>query len=215
MLHLGDCDGRMWSPLVSMDIVAHELMHGVTQMSSNLIYSSQSGGLNEAFSDIAGAVIEFYVNNSGDEPDFLLGEELEGSYGILRNMEDPTAVGSSIDSICSFNENIDVHYTSGILNKAFVKSVRALETSSGQPERMCVLTMAETFLRSNIYMLTSSSTFVDAATASLESVFDTDINFTQNEMYNAIVSGWSEVNIDAVNGNISCNLDTKMLASES
>jgi len=203
-LTFGDCDGELWTALVSLDVVAHELMHGVTERSSNLIYSSQSGGLNEGFSDIAGSVVEFYVNNPGDEPDFNLGEELGGSYGILRYMEDPPADGGSIDSICDFNEFIDVHYSSGILNKAFVKSVRALEASSGKSEISCALIMGEIFLRSNIFLLTQSSRFTDAAQAALESVFDNDPNFSKNELYNAIVSGWSEVDIDAVNGKSSC-----------
>jgi len=205
-LTFGDCDGETWTALVAMDVIAHELMHGVTEMSSNLIYSGQSGGLNEGFSDIAGSVLEFYVNNPGDDPDFLVGEELEGSFGILRDMENPPADGrGSIDSICDYNDRIDVHLTSGILNKAFVKSVRALEVSSGKSESACALIMGEIFLRSNIFMLTQSSKFTDAAQAALESVFDNDPEFSSNDLYGAIVSGWSEVDIDAVNGVSSCN----------
>lgn len=57
-----------------MDVVAHELAHGYTEKSSGLIYSFQSGGLNEAYSDILGTIIEFHVNDATDTPDFLIGE---------------------------------------------------------------------------------------------------------------------------------------------
>jgi len=205
VLTFGDCDGEEWTPLVSIDVVAHELMHGVTQFSSDLIYENQSGGLNEGYSDIAGSAIEFYINNAGDEPDFLVGEELGGSFGILRDMENPPADGrGSIGSICDYRNGIDVHLTSGILNKAFVKSVRALEASSGKSEQSCALVIAEVFLRSNIFMLTQSSKFTDAANAALESVFDNNPIFSKNELYDAIVLGWDAVDIDAINRDISC-----------
>merc|ERR1712150_25965 len=205
-LTFGDCDGNQWTPLVPLDIVAHELMHGITQFSSALIYDNQSGGLNEGFSDIAGSVMEFYINNAGDEPDFLVGEELDGSFGVLRYMEDPPADGrGSIDSICAYNDNIGVHFSSGVLNKAFVKSVRALEASSGKSERTCALVIGEIFLRSNIYMLTQSSKFTDAAKATLQSVFDNDPEFSKNDLYDAIVIAWKAVDIDAVNEDISCS----------
>jgi Zn-dependent metalloprotease len=58
-------DGRnTFYPLVGLDIVSHEVSHGFTQQNSNLIYSGQSGGINEAFSDIAGDAAEFYRNGS-------------------------------------------------------------------------------------------------------------------------------------------------------
>eukprot|EP00592_Proboscia_alata_P008088 CAMPEP_0194357610 /NCGR_PEP_ID=MMETSP0174-20130528/5069_1 /TAXON_ID=216777 /ORGANISM="Proboscia alata, Strain PI-D3" /LENGTH=534 /DNA_ID=CAMNT_0039127709 /DNA_START=248 /DNA_END=1852 /DNA_ORIENTATION=+ len=215
-LNFGDCDGYSWTAMVSMDTVAHELMHGVTENSSNLIYNGQSGGLNEGYSDIAGSVLEFYVNNPGDDPDFLVGEQLGGSRGILRDMENPPADGrGSIDSICDYSDNIDVHYSSGILNKAFVKSVRALESSSGKSERSCALIMGEIFLRSNIYMLTQSSKFTDAANAALRTIFENHSDFPKNELYDAIVSGWNEVDIDAENGSILCNFGLIESVSES
>ena len=57
----GDGNG---DPLVSIDIVAHELAHGVTAYSANLIYANESGALNESFSDIFGNVIERYADSS-------------------------------------------------------------------------------------------------------------------------------------------------------
>jgi Zn-dependent metalloprotease len=64
----------MWTPLTTIDVVAHELAHGMTAYSSDLYYDGQSGGLNEAYSDILGTIIEFYINDRIDRPDFLIGE---------------------------------------------------------------------------------------------------------------------------------------------
>ena len=70
----GDCDCETWSPLVALDVIAHEIGHGYTEKSSNLEYFGQSGGLNEGYSDILGTLLEFHVNDSQDTPDFLIGE---------------------------------------------------------------------------------------------------------------------------------------------
>ncbi|MBK7683900.1 MAG: M4 family metallopeptidase [Bacteroidetes bacterium] len=60
----GDGDGSTFSPLTELDIIGHELTHGVTSNTSNLVYSYQSGALNESFSDIFGVTIDFYANGA-------------------------------------------------------------------------------------------------------------------------------------------------------
>ena len=60
-------------PLVSLDVSAHEVSHGFTEQNSGLIYSGKSGGLNEAFSDMAGEAAEFYMKGSND---WLVGQEI-------------------------------------------------------------------------------------------------------------------------------------------
>ena len=72
----GDGDGVNLSPLVALDIAGHEMSHGVNARTANLIYSGESGGLNEANSDILGTMVEFHANNSHDTPDYLIGEEV-------------------------------------------------------------------------------------------------------------------------------------------
>ena len=62
--------GTTFYPLVSLDVASHEFSHGFTSQNSNLTYSGQSGGINEAYSDIAGAAAEFYMRGSTD---FLVG----------------------------------------------------------------------------------------------------------------------------------------------
>ena len=60
----GDGDGAQFGPLVSLDVAGHEMSHGVTENTANLTYSGESGGLNEATSDIFGTMVEFYAANA-------------------------------------------------------------------------------------------------------------------------------------------------------
>lgn len=110
-------------PLVSLDVVGHEMSHGLTQASvpGNLTYSGESGGLNEGTSDILGAMAEFYANNAVDTPDYLIGEEFDiwGTGDPLRYMYQPSLDGISKD--CWYNGigNLDPHFSSGVTNHFF------------------------------------------------------------------------------------------------
>ena len=73
----GDGDGTSYGPLVSLDVAGHEMSHGVTENTAGLDYSGESGGLNEATSDIFGTMVEFYANNANDPGDYLIGEEFD------------------------------------------------------------------------------------------------------------------------------------------
>ncbi|MEW6989780.1 M4 family metallopeptidase [Colwelliaceae bacterium 6441] len=103
-------------PLVSLDVSAHEVSHGVTEQNSGLQYSGQSGGINEAFSDMAGEAAESYMHGSND---WMVGEQIFKSNGALRYMDDPTKDGRSIGHANDFTSSMDVHYSSGVYNKAF------------------------------------------------------------------------------------------------
>jgi Zn-dependent metalloprotease len=70
----GDGDASYW-PLVAVDVAGHEMSHGVTSRTAGLIYSGESGGLNEATSDIFGTMVEFYAKNPAETPDYLIGEK--------------------------------------------------------------------------------------------------------------------------------------------
>lgn len=110
-------DGRTtFYPLVSLDVASHEVSHGFTEQNSGLIYSSQSGGINEAFSDIAGEAAEYYMRGSND---FLVGADIFKSNGALRYMANPPQDGVSIGHASNYYEGLDVHYSSGVYNKAF------------------------------------------------------------------------------------------------
>ncbi|MBT2382287.1 M4 family metallopeptidase [Streptomyces sp. ISL-11] len=109
------------NPLTSLDVAAHEMSHGVTSATANLNYSGESGGLNEATSDIFGTAAEFYANNSTDVGDYLIGEKIDinGDGTPLRYMDKPSKDGGSKDYWSSSLGNNDVHYSSGPANHFF------------------------------------------------------------------------------------------------
>ncbi|TDE26206.1 PKD domain-containing protein [Vibrio owensii] len=111
-------------PLVSLDVSAHEVSHGFTEQNSGLVYANQSGGMNEAFSDIAGEAAEFYMKG---ENDWMVGKDIFKEEGALRYMDDPSRDGSSINHAQDYYDGLNVHYSSGVFNKAFYH----LATTSG------------------------------------------------------------------------------------
>ncbi|MET8453562.1 M4 family metallopeptidase [Streptomyces sp. NPDC005209] len=108
-------------PLTSLDVAGHEMSHGVTSNTAGLEYSGESGGLNEATSDIFGTGVEFYANNASDPGDYLIGEKIDinGDGSPLRYMDKPSKDGGSADSWSSSVGNLDVHYSSGVANHFF------------------------------------------------------------------------------------------------
>lgn len=115
----GDGDGTSLRPLVSLDVAGHEMTHGVTSRTANLTYSGESGGLNEATSDIFGTMVEFYAANASDSGDYLIGEKVMVSSPFLRNMMKPSADGASADCWYAGVGTLDVHYSSGVANHLF------------------------------------------------------------------------------------------------
>ncbi|MEU6681397.1 M4 family metallopeptidase [Streptomyces sp. NPDC046925] len=113
----GDGTGNS-KPLTSIDVAAHEMTHGVTAATGNMTYSGESGGLNEATSDIFAAAVEFHANNAQDKGDYLVGEKIDinGDGTPLRYMDKPSKDGASKDSWYSGIGNVDVHYSSGVAN---------------------------------------------------------------------------------------------------
>ena len=103
-------------PLVSLDVSAHEVSHGFTEQNSGLVYANQSGGMNEAFSDIAGEAAEYYMKG---ENDWMVGKDIFKEDGALRYMDDPSRDGSSINHAQDYFDGLNVHYSSGVFNKAF------------------------------------------------------------------------------------------------
>ena len=122
----GDGDGVTYGPLVDLDVAGHEMSHGVTSRTANLTYSGESGGLNEANSDMMGSMVEFFANNTLDTPDYMIGEEIyianvsgSSTQKALRYMWRPNKDGSSADCWYSGVGSLDVHYSSGPANHFF------------------------------------------------------------------------------------------------
>lgn len=133
---LGDGDGEIFTNFdKSLDVLAHELAHGVVQATANLAYKGQSGALNEHFADVFGtAITQDHQGQTADDADWLIGDEIMGPqlYGeSLRSMRAPgTAYDNSLmgkdsqpshmDNYFSGSaDNYGVHINSGIPNKAF------------------------------------------------------------------------------------------------
>lgn len=146
-------DGRTtFYPLVSVDVAGHEVSHGFTEQNSGLIYANQSGGMNEAYSDIAGEATEYYWKGSND---FLVGTEIFKGNGALRYMSNPRQDGRSIDNASQYTSGLDPHYGSGVYNKAFY----LLATTSGWNTKMAF----QVFARANQRYWTPSSTYNSGA----------------------------------------------------
>ncbi|GLT19162.1 hypothetical protein GCM10007938_29440 [Vibrio zhanjiangensis] len=108
--------GNRFYPLVSLDVSAHEVSHGFTEQNSGLIYANQSGGMNEAFSDIAGEAAEYFMKGTND---WMVGHDIFKDEGALRYMDDPSRDGVSINHASEYYDGLNVHYSSGVFNKAF------------------------------------------------------------------------------------------------
>lgn len=115
----GDGDGRTFIEFSGdLDVVGHELSHGVTEATSNLIYQNESGALNEAFSDMMGTAIEYY-NQTGN---WTIGEDITPGTDGIRNMANPNEDGDPshyADRYTGTSDNGGVHTNSGIANHWF------------------------------------------------------------------------------------------------
>ncbi|CDR06386.1 M4 family metallopeptidase [Streptomyces iranensis] len=116
----GDGQGNK-APLTALDVAGHEMSHGVTSTTAGLEYSGESGGLNEATSDIFGTSVEFNVKNTTDVGDYLIGEaiDINGDGTPLRYMDKPSKDGQSADNWSDGVGDQDVHYSSGVANHFF------------------------------------------------------------------------------------------------
>ncbi len=147
----GDGASRFY-PLVSLDVSAHEVSHGFTEFNSGLVYSAQSGGINEAFSDMAGEAAEYFMKGSND---WLVGADIFKSTGALRYMDDPTKDGRSIGHASNYTSGMDVHHSSGVFNKAFY----LLAKTAGWNTRKAF----EVFTVANQVYWTANATYISGA----------------------------------------------------
>ncbi len=170
-------------PLVSLDVSAHEVSHGFTEQQSNLTYSGQSGGMNEAFSDMAGEAAEFYMRGSND---WKVGADIFKGTGALRYMDDPTRDGRSIGHASNYTSGMDVHYSSGVYNKAFY----LLSNKPGWG----VVKAFQTFARANRDYWTASSTFNQGA-CGVETAA-TDLGFSKAD----VTAAFSSVGVSCSGG---------------
>jgi Zn-dependent metalloprotease len=145
-MFIGDGGSSFYS-LGSIDVIGHEMSHGVTAATSNLTYSGESGGLNESHSDIGGEVVEAYaraggtgtvIPNTGN--DWMMGKEIAKSGNPLRYMFKPSKDGRSPDAWSSSIGGIDVHLSSGPNNRMFYFLSQGSNATVGSDYRSAYLT---------------------------------------------------------------------------
>jgi Zn-dependent metalloprotease len=119
-------DGNSFTSLGAIDVIGHEMAHGITAATADLIYAGESGGLNESNSDIGGEMVEAYARAGGTGAqipvagnDWMMGTEISRSGQPLRWMYKPDKDGSSPDAWSPGLKNLDVHYSSGPNNRMF------------------------------------------------------------------------------------------------
>lgn len=139
----GDGDGELFNRFtLSLDVIGHELTHGVTEHEASLAYVQQSGALNESISDVFGSLVRQYGRRqSAQQADWLIGQELlaDSVQGVaLRSMKAPgTAYDDPVlgadpqparmsDYVHTATDNGGVHINSGIPNRAFYLAALAL-----------------------------------------------------------------------------------------
>jgi Zn-dependent metalloprotease len=144
--------GSTFHPLVSLGVTSHEVSHGFTEQNSGLVYSGMSGGMNEAFSDMAGEAAAWYMRGTGT---FQVGDDIKKGSGAMRYMNNPELDGISIGHASKYTSSMDVHHTSGVFNKAFY----LLATKSGWTVRKAFEVMAD----ANRLYWTANSTFNQGA----------------------------------------------------
>jgi Zn-dependent metalloprotease len=202
----GDGNGGSVRPLVALDVAGHEMTHGVTSNTAGLLYFGESGGINEATSDIFGTMVEFSANNPADQGDYYIGEKIIAGSGWLRRMDNPHLDGRSYNCFTPLMGRDDVHYTSGVANHFFylltegtgAKSIGGLphngKTCNGTTIGGIGRTKAEQiWYRALTVYMTSNTNYSGARTATLNAA--KDLYGSGSTQYNAVAAAWSAVNV--------------------
>ena len=176
----GDGNGTNYTPLTAIDVAGHEIAHGLTTFSANLVYQNQSGALNESFSDIFGAAIEHYARPS--QWSWRIGEDMTPNGQGIRNMANPGQFGDpdtyqGNNWYTGTNDNGGVHTNSGVQNKwYYILTVGETGTNDlGNAYNVAAQgwtkSSAIAFRNLTVY-LTSGSTYADARFYAIQSATD-------------------------------------------
>ncbi|MFC9282552.1 M4 family metallopeptidase [Streptomyces collinus] len=208
----GDGSGNA-KPLTAIDVAGHEMSHGVTSNTAGLNYSGESGGLNEATSDIMGTGVEFYANNSTDVGDYLIGEKIDinGNGTPLRYMDKPSKDGASKDSWYSGIGGVDVHYSSGPANHFFyllsegsgAKVINGVSYNSPTADGLPVTGIGrdkalQIWYRALTTKWTSTTNYAGARTGTLAAAGE--LYGTTSAEYKAVQDAWAAVAVGARSG---------------
>jgi len=196
-------------PLTSLDVAGHEMSHGLTAATAGLKYSRESGGLNEATSDIFGTSVEFYANNSSDPGDYLIGEKIDinGDGTPLRYMDKPSKDGNSADYWSRNVGRLNVHYSSGVANHFFyllsegsgAKTINGVSYNSPTSNGSTVTGIGrdkadQIWYKALTTYFTSSTDYAAARTATLQAA--SDLYGASSPERAAVAAAWSGVNVN-------------------
>ncbi|NTX02169.1 M4 family metallopeptidase [Myxococcus sp. CA040A] len=197
----GDGDGVNSIELgKDLDVTVHELTHAVTDTESDLIYSGESGGLNESMSDIFSGVCESWTRSWATDADvFMVGEDIwtpGTANDALRYMDDPAKDGDSLDFYGDYSSGVDVHYSSGISNLVFA----LLSKGGTHPRGKTTNTVAaigpeaagRIFYKANTDLFTPSTTFEQAKAYTVQAAQELGYNAATVQ---AVTDAWVAVGV--------------------
>lgn len=211
----GDGDGRTILPLVAIDVAGHEMSHGVTSRTAKLIYSGESGGLNEGNSDIFGTMVEYYAANPKNPPNYLIGERIyTANNGVpqpttaLRYMFKPSIDTRSPDCYTSTIGSLDVHYSSGVANHFYYLLAEGAKVPAGfnlTPAQLVCNgntaiagvgrdAAAKIWYKALTVYMTSNTNYAGARVATLNAA--RDLFGTGSTQYNAVAAAWTAVSVN-------------------
>ncbi|ALD22875.1 hypothetical protein AM218_15305 [Hymenobacter sp. DG25A] len=200
-------------PLTSLDVCGHEIGHAVCEKTANLVYSNESGAMNEGFSDIWGASVEAYAvaslgatsGGARAKSTWLIGEEIDKQQAALRSMSDPNSLGQpayykGLKWYTGTADNGGVHTNSGVLNYWFYliaqgKTGTNEKGLSFSVSALGITTAAKIAYRAESVYLTSSSTYASARTYTIKAAQDLyGVGSTQEQ---AVTNAWYAVGVGA------------------
>jgi bacillolysin len=208
-------NGQRWDYVSGgLDVVAHELTHGVTDFSSRLEYVNESGALNEAFSDMMGTSVEFFFQPPGNgqmQADYLIGEDVvvgvtTGAPNGIRSMANPALFGQpdhyskrALLPPDDAHDNGGVHVNSGIPNQAFylaieggtnrTSGIRVQGVGAANREQI-----EKVFYRAFTQLMPSSADFSMARAVTLRAA--QDLYGLNSAPFNAVRDAWTAVGVN-------------------
>ncbi|MGQ0631277.1 MAG: M4 family metallopeptidase [Sporichthyaceae bacterium] len=207
----GDGDGKSFGPLVSLDIAAHEITHGLSSATAKLFNSGEAGGLGEASSDIFAAMVEFHAGNKADPGDYTVGEKifLRGAERkAVRYMDQPSRDGASPDCFAPGIADFGVHGAAGPANHFFFllaegsgsQAINGVQYDSPTCDGSTVAGIGRTkaakiWYRALTAYFTSAMGYTDARRAVLQAA--QELYGVDSKEAAAVKAGWDAVGVSA------------------
>lgn len=171
---------------LAMGTMAHELCHNVTNNFSKMVCTQQSGGMNEAFSDMCELALYSHIRGQGytwywGGATYDIGRNEDRSGNPLRYLNNPSLDGNSINNADNFTSGINVHYSSGVFNRAYY----LIAVTYGFGPDMTFRYM----MNANMNYWVANNTFVYGACGTIQAAFD------RNKNYKNVIEAFNDVGI--------------------